>query len=107
MRHLSFQSPVQNVFAYDPDDQVGSVSYFIGRNTLLEIMDARLDFLTPAEERVLDDFANWVVQLRGSDAMRHPSNGTFAYFDLNTGRNAIFVASFGYGDYAVSSKMFC
>jgi hypothetical protein len=92
-KNLTFSFPCGGWFS-----DAKLVQYFCQLNGLTR----RKDMQTPAEERVVESFRDWIfIANQKSTASDGP--GAFVYVNLNTGRTVVIVASYNSGGDSTSN----
>jgi hypothetical protein len=67
----------------------------------LKYLEPNLDGDTPASDRVREAFRDWYFSITDKDSFPNPcANASFVYSNLNTGAIVVFVAWYGYEEYA-------
>jgi hypothetical protein len=89
---------VHVVFESEPSQPQNSfeTNYVVGRDLLLELMQAKLGACTPGEARVISSFRQWVKQ-SAQESMKgscRAKNEAYIYSNFNTGVTIVFIAMY-------------
>lgn len=124
MRNYSFDVPRNNAFmvitTFDNSDVVNCVSrllkafechnsvvnidYDMETNLFVTIREVLEEYLTSSELACVVELLDWLWSIRDRGQIRNPAkNGAWAYSNLNTGENLLFVCWYGYGDFELTS----
>lgn len=124
MRNYSFNIPSHNAFmvstyfddsdvimcvsrllrAFECHKSVVNIDYDMETNLFVTIREVLEEYLTSSELTCVVELLDWLWSIRHREQIRNPAkNGAWAYSNLNTGENLVFVCWYGYGDFELTS----